>query len=261
MSFTITPLPAFRDNYIWALHDKRYAVVVDPGDAVPVLAFLKAQQLQLVAILVTHHHHDHTDGIGDLLAAVPDCRVYGPRHETIDGINHPVGEGDVVEIPVLGLSLSVWDIPGHTRGHIAYLGSGSVFCGDTLFGAGCGRLFEGSYAQLHHALNRLAALPAETRVYCTHEYTEANLRFALACEPDNHDIRQRQSATVALRVAGQPSLPSTIALENASNPFLRCTVPAVIHHAEHYVGHSLPDTLAVFTALRQWRNNFREHGK
>ncbi|BBE50284.1 Hydroxyacylglutathione hydrolase [Ferriphaselus amnicola] len=256
MSLTITPLPAFRDNYIWTLHDERYAVVVDPGDAAPVLAFLKARQLELVAILVTHHHHDHTDGIADLLAAIPVCVVYGPRHETIAGVSHPVSENEVIEIPALDLSLTVWDIPGHTRGHIAYLGADGVFCGDTLFGAGCGRLFEGSYAQLHHALNRLAALPAETRVYCTHEYTEANVRFALACEPDNPDIRRRQIATAALRAAGQPSLPSTIALENASNPFLRCAVPAVIQHAEAHAGHILSDELAVFTALRQWRNNF-----
>ena len=257
MSLRITPLPAFRDNYIWALHDERHAVVVDPGDAAPVLAFLREHALGLAAILVTHHHHDHTDGIVDLLAAIPDCAVYGPRHEVIDGISHPVGEGDVVRIPELDLSLSVWDIPGHTLGHVAYLGAGGVFCGDTLFGAGCGRLFEGSYAQLHHALNRLAALPAATRVYCTHEYTEANLHFALACEPDNPDIRQRQSATAALRASGQPSLPSTIALELASNPFLRCAVPAVVQQAEHHLGHAPPDSLAVFTALRQWRNHFQ----
>lgn len=253
---TITPLPAFRDNYIWTLHDAHFAVVVDPGDASPVLEFLDTQHLKLIAILVTHHHHDHTDGITDLLNAVPGCPVYGPRNETITGVDHLVSENNVITIPELNISLSVWDIPGHTQGHIAYLGASGVFCGDTLFGAGCGRLFEGTPAQLHHSLQRISRLPPATQVFCTHEYTEANLRFALHLEPDNATIQQRQASTATLRARGQPSLPSTIALENASNPFLRCAISEVRQHAEGHAGHSLADELAVFTELRAWKNSF-----
>ncbi|MDD5181066.1 MAG: hydroxyacylglutathione hydrolase, partial [Gallionellaceae bacterium] len=178
--------------------------------------------------------------------------------EDIPCLSRAVGEADAVEIPELGVRLDVLDIPGHTRGHIAYLGAGGVFCGDTLFGCGCGRLFEGTAAQLFHSLQRLASLPGETKVYCAHEYTEANIRFALACEPGNVQLKQRQEDASALRAAGYPTLPSTIALEKSTNPFLRCTVQEIIRNVEQQTGLKLAsgNEVAVFAALREWKNNF-----
>lgn len=257
----IVPIPAFRDNYIWTLHDRQHAVVVDPGDAAPVRAYLDAHQLELVAILCTHHHHDHVDGICELVQ-VYNVPVYGPQRENIPCISHPLGESDVMEIAEFGLKLEVMDIPGHTGGHIAYLfpylGEQNVFCGDTLFGCGCGRLFDGTAAQLHRSLQRLAHLPDGTRVYCTHEYTEANIRFALACEPGNAQLQQRKLDAHALRAQGLPTLPSSIALEKATNPFLRCTEAEIIHNVEQHFGFELEagNELAAFTALREWKNTF-----
>ena len=253
----IIPIPAFKDNYIWTLHDRQHAVVVDPGDAAPVRAWLDAQQLKLAAILCTHHHNDHVGGICDL-AQLYNVPVYGPRHENIPCLNHAVGEGDMVKIAELDMQLNVLDIPGHTRGHVAYLIEGAVFCGDTLFGCGCGRLFEGTAAQLHHSLQRLSQLPDDTRLYCAHEYTEANIGFALACEPGNARLKQRQADTHTLRAAGQPTLPSTIALEKATNPFLRCNEPEIIRSVERHIGNKLAPSneVAVFTALREWKNTF-----
>lgn len=254
----IVPIPAFNDNYIWLLHDGRHAAAVDPGEAAPLLSFLDRHGLTLAAILCTHHHGDHVGGIAEL-RAVYNVPVYGPREENIAGVTRPLGEGDRVALPELGLALQVLDIRGHTRGHIGYLLSGSpaaVFCGDTLFGCGCGRLFEGSMEQLYNALQRLAALPDDTRVYCAHEYTEANLRFALACEPDNPRLQQREVETRALRAAGKPSLPSTIALEKATNPFLRCSEAAVIRAAQQAAGTLESGELAIFGALRNWKNRY-----
>lgn len=253
MTVQLTPIPALKDNYIWALHDDRYAVVVDPGEVAPVLAWLNGRHL--LAVLITHRHPDHWGGVPGLLERHP-APVYGPTNETVPGVSHPVGEGDVIEFPPLGLQLQVFDIPGHTQGHVAYLGAGALFCGDTLFGAGCGRIFDGTAAQLYASLQRIVRLPDETRVCCAHEYTEANLRFALACEPDNLAIRQRVVDVRELRAAGQPSLPSSIATEKVTNPFLRCHVAEVAASAAAATGRSLPDELAVFTALRAWRNDF-----
>jgi len=256
----IFPIPALRDNYIWALHNRQRAVVVDPGEAAPVLSWLQAQQLSLAAILCTHHHGDHIGGIAEL-AEVYNVPVYAPRAENIPGTTHPLAEGDSVHLPELGVALKVLDIRGHTRGHIAYLnlenpgGDNYVFCGDTLFGCGCGRLFEGTAEQLYHALQRLAALPDNTRVYCAHEYTEANIRFALACEPGNARLQQRAVEARALRAAGNPTLPSTLALEKATNPFLRCGEAEIISAARQQ-GCSENSALAVFTALRSWKDHF-----
>jgi hydroxyacylglutathione hydrolase len=254
---TICPIPAFQDNYIWTLYDERHAAVVDPGDAAPVRAWLEAHELRLAAILCTHHHNDHTGGICEL-AQVYNVPVYGPQHEYIPCVSHVVGGGGAIEITELGLRLEVLDIPGHTRGHVAYLGKDYVFCGDTLFGCGCGRLFEGTAEQLHSSLQRLSSLPDNTLVYCAHEYTEANIRFALACESGNAQLRQRQIDARALRAAGQPTLPSTITVEKATNPFLRCAEPEIIRSVEQHLGHALPsnDETAVFTALRAWKNTF-----
>ncbi len=251
----ITPIPALRDNYIWALHDARHAAIVDPGEAAPVMRFLDAHGLSLAAILCTHHHPDHTDGIAEL-CEVYNVDVYAPRAENISGTTIPLGEGDAVGLSEPRLKLSVLDIRGHTPGHIAYLGDGYVFCGDTLFGCGCGRLRGGTAEQLFHALQRLARLPDATRVYCAHEYTAMNIRFALACEPDNARLRQREEETRALRAAGLPTLPSTIALEKATNPFLRCGEAEIIRAARRFSGGSETGELAVFTALRQWKDHF-----
>ena len=251
----IFPIPALKDNYIWTLHDQHHAVVVDPGEAAPVLAYLDAHQLKLVAILCTHHHNDHSGGICQLVQ-VYNVPVYGPQHENIPCLSLGLGEGDVVELAQLKIKLDVIDIPGHTRGHIAFIGAGGVFCGDTLFGCGCGRLFEGTAVQLLHALHRLANLPDETKVYCGHEYTEANIRFALACEPGNARLKQRQAEAHALRAVGLPTLPSTIALEKASNPFLRCTKPDVIATVQRMTQTTQSDETSVFTALRGWKDRF-----
>ena len=267
----ITAVPALQDNYIWVIHDDRHAAVVDPGDAGPVLAFLKARGLQLDAILCTHRHHDHIDGIAKLreLYNVP---VYGRRHPANPHISHELREGDRLELGEPGIAPSISpaivfdiiEIPGHLDDHLAYLAPeispAILFCGDVLFGAGCGRNFEGTLAQLHHSLQRLAQLPDTTRVYCAHEYTAANIRFALACEPNNPALQQRATEVAKLRAAHQPTLPSTIALEKATNPFLRCAQPEIIRTLQQ---RGLVETsergvseLGVFTALREWKNHF-----
>jgi hydroxyacylglutathione hydrolase len=251
----IIPIPAFKDNYIWMLHDHQHVVVVDPGDAAPVLAYLNLHKLKLAAILCTHHHNDHVGGVCKLVELY-NVPVYGPQLEDIPCVSHMLGDGDVIEIQELKIKLSVIDIPGHTLGHIAYLGTGYVFCGDTLFGCGCGRLFEGTATQLFHSLQRLANLPDETKVYCGHEYTEANIRFAQVCEPDNARLKQRQADVQALRAAGRPTLPSTIALEKATNPFLRCAEPSVIATTVSMTQIKETDETSIFTALRTWKNNF-----
>jgi hydroxyacylglutathione hydrolase len=249
-------LPAFTDNYIWMLHDDQHAIVVDPGDAVPVLHALASLQLQLVGILVTHHHHDHTAGLQSLRSVLKGP-VWGPARETINTPHTPVAEGDRFE--VLGYEWTVMDIPGHTSGHIAYFSEAErepiVFCGDTLFSAGCGRLFEGTPAQMHHSLQRLAALPSSTRVCCAHEYTLANLAFAQAVEPNNPDVAQHLAWCQRAREQQAPTLPSSIGRELSINPFLRVHMAGIIDQA---VQHGAQDREGahVFAALRQWKNTF-----
>lgn len=250
--FEVSFIPAFKDNYIWLLSADKRAAVVDPGDAAPVLARLDAEGLQLESILITHHHADHQGGIAALVERWQP-KVFGPASESITGCTDPLQGGETLD--VLGCQVAVWAVPGHTRGHLAYVLDGVVFCGDTLFGAGCGRLFEGTPRQMLASLDRLASLPATTRLYCAHEYTEANLRFARAVEPDNAATLARSGRVAALRAAGQATVPSTLAEERATNPFLRCDEPAVVAAA---TAHGAVDTsrLGVFTALRQWRNGF-----
>ena len=250
----IEPIPAFADNYLWLLTRGEHAAVVDPGDPAPVQAVLAARGLRLMAILVTHHHGDHVGGVPALAAAgVP---VYGPAGEDIPCRTRPLAEGDRIE--VLGEEFVVLEVPGHTRGHIAYYGAGlgALFCGDTLFAAGCGRLFEGTPAQMVASLAKLAALPPATRVYCAHEYTLANLRFARAVEPDNAALAARSERCAALRAAGVPTVPSTLAEERATNPFLRCTVPSVRAAAESVQAGAAASPVASFAALRAWKNRF-----
>jgi len=259
----INAIPALHDNYIWAVHNNRHAAVVDPGEAEPVLAFLNAHGLQLAAILCTHRHADHIGGIAKL-REVYNVPVYGWRHPGNPHITDDLREGDQLNLGALdidlGIVFDIIEIPGHLDDHLAYIAPGILFCGDVLFGAGCGRNFEGTLAQLHHSLQRLAQLPGDTRVYCAHEYTAANLRFALACEPGNPALQQRITATQLLRAANQPTVPSTIALEKATNPFLRCTQPEIIRTLQqrdligtNEIGIS---ELGIFTALRAWRNHF-----
>lgn len=256
---TIIPIPAFADNYIWALREGGNAVVVDPGDAGPVGEYLDREGLALTAILATHHHADHIGGVPALVERhrVP---VFGPAREAIPGRTRALVEGDEIDVPGLPLRLRVIDVPGHTAGHIAYFGdvSGmpSLFCGDTLFAAGCGRLFEGTPQQMWASLSALAALPPETRVYCAHEYTLANIRFALAVEPDNADIWDRQAREQARRDRGEPTLPSTIGEERRTNPFLRAPVAGVRKAAEAHVGSALATDVDAFAALRAWKNAF-----
>lgn len=251
-------LPAFADNYIWMLHDGRDALVVDPGDEAPVQAALDAHGLRLAAILVTHHHADHTGGV-DALRARLHGPVYAPAGEVTPEPNVPLADGDVIE--VLGRRFAVIEVPGHTAGHIAYLEQDAgdaplLFCGDTLFSAGCGRLFEGTAAQMHASLSRLAALPGGTRVCCTHEYTLSNLRFAAAVEPANAERIAHQAWCESERAAGRPTLPSRIARERQINPFLRCAEPAVMAAARAR-GAAGDDGPAVFAALRRWKDEFR----
>jgi hydroxyacylglutathione hydrolase len=256
---SIIPIPAFADNYIWLLQSGRTGVVVDPGDAAPVLAHFDREGLKLAAILATHHHGDHVGGIRDLLARwrVP---VFGPSREAIPARTDALAEGDAITVPGIGLTMSALDIPGHTAGHIAYVASDHepplLFCGDTLFAAGCGRLFEGTPAQMVASLDKLSALPPATEIYCGHEYTLANLRFANAVEPANVLLQERQVREKAKRDHGRPTLPSTIAEELSTNPFLRADVPAARVAAERRAGRVLDDRVAVFAELRAWKNAF-----
>ncbi|GDX59988.1 hydroxyacylglutathione hydrolase [Nitrosomonadaceae bacterium] len=251
----IVPVRAFTDNYIWIIHNHRHAAVVDPGDAVPVLDFLRHEDLQLVAILNTHHHNDHVGGNAALLKefSVP---VYGPAQESIPTVTHPLSEGDSVHLVELALALKVIDIPGHTAGHIAYYGANLLFCGDTLFACGCGRLFEGTAQQMYSSLQKLAILPDATQVYCGHEYTLANIHFAKAVEPGNPALSKLESEMKSLLAQGIPTLPSTIIRENATNPFLRCNQLEIIQSAGSYVGSSLTDPVSIFAAIRNWKNDF-----
>ncbi len=247
----IIPIPAFEDNYIWLLHLNGYAVVVDPGDATPVIAALQQLNLTLAAVLITHYHSDHIGGVKDLLRHQV-APVFAPQYEHFDFEHTKLVEGDEVHLPEIDLILRVMWLPGHTLGHIAYVNNDYLFCGDTLFGAGCGRLFEGTPAQMLQSLSRLKGLNKNTQVFCTHEYTAKNIAFALTLEPDNIDLRNRAETVKRLRQQQLPSLPSNIQLELATNPFLRCNQTSVVKNS-----HSLnSDKLSVFTAIRTLRNHY-----
>jgi len=252
---TIQPIPAFHDNYIWLLvHPQhRLACVVDPGDAAPVLAVLQQQQLTLAAILITHHHRDHCGGVPELVKKnkVP---VYSPRRSAVAGSTYLLDDND--QFSVLDCSFEVMAIPGHTLDHIAFYDGKRLFCGDTLFTGGCGRVFEGTPAQMLNSLNRLKALPASTLVYCGHEYTEANLHFALEVEPDNVALQQRLQQVKASRALNLPSVPELLCVELETNPFLRCHLPTVRKAASQRSGRELSLNIDVFSVIRDWKNVF-----
>lgn len=265
----IIPIPAFKDNYIWLIHNGSQAIIIDPGDAEPVLVALKHLKLSLQTILITHHHHDHIGGVAKLMEAYPDVTVYAPKLEQYHFKHTPIGEPDVIELSPFNLKLAVIDLPGHTLGHVAYYiernaenhnghnhgesyDKNLLFCGDTLFAAGCGRLFEGTPTQMFSSLQKLAELPHDTQVYCTHEYTLHNISFALSLEPNNQALIKRQMETLRLRNLQRPSLPSSIGLELATNPFLRCDAAEI--QSSIQLTNATP--LQVFSTIREMRNHY-----
>lgn len=250
----IESISAFADNYIWALRHAGCVAVVDPGEAAPVERFLAATGSALCAILVTHRHADHIGGIAELVTRHP-VPVYGPAREAAEVVTHALADGDRVRLPELATEFEVIDVPGHTLGHIAYYRKGELFCGDTLFGAGCGRVFEGTLPQMHTSLARLAALPRDTRIYCAHEYTQSCLCFALEVEPANAAITARSAKVAAQRATGQASVPSTLDEELATNPFLRWSAPAVIAAAATRLGRAPANASETFGTIRLWRDS------
>lgn len=253
--FQITPLAAFEDNYIWAIcqPQSQYCILVDPGDADIALSFLQQQQKELCAVLITHHHADHTGGLATLLKRWPMLRAIGPdaERQRIPLLTEWVNEGDIVDVPQMNTHFRVLDVPGHTAGHIAFYQAPALFCGDTLFSAGCGRLLGGSAEQLFSSLQKLASLPADTQIYCTHEYTLANIKFARQIEPDNKALVEYQQRCQQQRMAGQPTLPATLATELAVNPFLRC------NNNELQARWQQESALELFRYLRQQKDQFK----
>lgn len=252
----IRGVPAFDDNYIWVVsEDNGNAAVVDPGDESPVISYLQTHGLEAVAILITHKHYDHVGGIADLCRRYPDARVYGPANENISGINVKLKDGVRIDIPGMAFAPEVIDIPGHTEGHIGYYCAPALFCGDTLFACGCGRVFSGSFAELHASLNRICELPDDTDVYCAHEYTLDNIGFAKWVEPENPELLKREQQAICDRQQGLATVPSRLAVEKATNPFIRTDVDEVRLAAEKYAGTALSTAQQVFTTLRQWKDS------
>ena len=261
-SMQVSMIKAFSDNYIWAISTTASdaIVLVDPGDAEVCLQYLAQHNKKLAAILITHHHPDHVGGIKKLIDYCQQHKqpvsVYGPKNEDIANCDIKLKEQDQFTIDALGFTFSVLDVPGHTLGHIAYLSENNLFCGDTLFSAGCGRLFEGSPEQMFYSLNKLAALPEHTKVYCAHEYTLANVNFALAVEPNNFDIIDYFNQVTDLRNKDKATIPSTIKQEKLINPFLRCQQTSVMASASEYSNKTITDPIETFTVIRSWKDNF-----
>ncbi|MCE7642359.1 hydroxyacylglutathione hydrolase [Vibrio fluvialis] len=249
----IKSIPAFNDNYIWLIQNSdRRCAVVDPGGATPVLDYLSQHELTLEAILITHHHNDHIGGVPELVRQYPNVDVVGPAQEPIPTLTHPVDAGDQIEL--FDERFMVLGLPGHTLGHIGYVGDGKLFCGDVLFSAGCGRVFEGTMEQMFTSLSKLVALPEETEVYCAHEYTASNVAFAMAVEPDNEQLQIYRDEVIRLRGQGHSTLPSTLRREKWVNPFLRTQEPSIMKSVANRTEQT--DALSIFTALREWKNEF-----
>lgn len=255
MPLSIEAIPTLESNYVWALHEEGHAIIVDPGESGPPLRWLSDKGLRLTALLITHHHADHTGGIDDILARHP-VPVYGPEDRRIPQIDHPVREGDHVDIEQPAAHFEVMSVPGHTSIHLAFFGQRLVLCGDALFSVGCGRVFEGTPEQMLESLDKLADLPADTRVLCAHEYTEANCRFALAVDPDNEDLQGRAREVERLRANGDITLPSTIGAERRVNPFLRTREAHVVAAARRHEPGCGEPPAEVFATLRRWKDNF-----
>lgn len=253
----VDAIAVLTDNYVWALIDEatHHALIIDPGEATPVITFLKQHDLSLQAILITHHHWDHTNGIAEIIAQFP-VSVYGPVSENIPHMTHAIMEQASLSLQHFPGTVRVLEIPGHTSGHLAYYVQDKLFCGDTLFAAGCGRLFEGTPTEMYLSLQKILSLPDDTEIYCAHEYTLSNLRFAETVEPGNKKIAERIQRVTALRNKQLPSLPSTLGEEKATNPFLRCDSKEVKENVEKRVGITLQDNVAVFSALRKWKDGF-----
>ena len=257
MSIVLT-VPAFSDNYIWLLCDdkQQYAAIVDPGDARPVLETLNNSNIEAIAILITHHHSDHVGGIYDILQTYPDIPVYGPKNERIPHRTHALQEGDYVKLNKIGATLQVLDTPGHTAGHIVYYDDNeNLFCGDTLFVNGCGRVFDGTLKDLHQSLQKIAKLPSTTKIYCAHEYTLDNIGFAKWVEEDNKDLKTREQQCWDLIDNNKSTVPSKLSDELKTNPFLRCHERSVIEKAEKFTGKILTNSADVFAAIRQWKDS------
>jgi len=256
MMNNIFAIPAFNDNYIWCLHDGKHALVVDPGDAAPVKKVLEEKHLTLSNILITHHHFDHTGGIQALTEAYPEVVVYGPNNPSIAGIHHQLGENDKLSLEKPRVQFQIMETPGHTLDHIVFYNEELLFCGDTLFSAGCGRMFEGTPDVFHHSLQKLASLPEQTKVYCTHEYTLANLAFATHVDPNNKTLSEYQRWAQEKRKNQQITLPSTISEQNNINPFLRCNDTTIKQNIEKIMNLSTQTEVEVFAALRSCKDNF-----
>ncbi len=246
---TLKPLPAFEDNYIWVLHDDQHAIAVDPGDPAPLIAYLDAHQLTLTAVLITHHHRDHTGGNATLRQRY-NCAIYAPDNPRIPAATHTLHGGDSLSLTAPKLHFNILATPGHTLDHISYVGHGSLFCGDTVFGCGCGKLFEGTPAMMAASLDTILSLPDATRVCCAHEYTLSNIDYAKTIDGTNPDLLERERNDRATRSNNQPTLPSTLALEKATNPFLRFHTQDMIAFAAHYLNRPNPDPAEVFGAIR-----------
>jgi len=264
----VTAIPAFNDNYIWAITSKDPSItnknkpiaLVDPGEAAPCIAFIEKNELQLCTILVTHHHPDHVGGIADLKTYCQNkgwpLTIYAPENSSIKNIDVRVSEREIVNISALDVSFEVINLAGHTLDHIGYYGNDIVFCGDTLFSGGCGRIFEGSPKQMLTALTRLTDLPERTHVYCAHEYTLANLTFALAVEPKNAELVHYYNQVLAQREKNVSTIPTSILLEKKINPFLRCKQADIVNSAAKFSGTNPVNELETFTVIRQWKNQF-----
>ncbi len=254
---TILPVSAFSDNYIWLICDEqqRYAAIVDPGDATPVMTALEEKNIEPIAILITHHHSDHIGGISRLLQKYPQLPVYGSKNERIATLTHKVEQDDVIDLQKIGIQLNVLDTFGHTAGHISYYAPDMLFCGDTLFANGCGRVFDGTIEALHQSIEKIAKLPPETKIYCAHEYTLDNIGFAKWVEAENKDLLEREAICWNLIDNDQATLPTLLADELKTNPFMRCKEQVVIEQAEKFAGKKLPNASEVFRAIRQWKDS------